>query len=257
MLITDASVPCSVPVQFAPMFRVSALTLALFALAACKKEEAAPIAPSGPQPELFVDRALIDAGAAAIVESEHLADDLAEISVPDVKVTEALVLQYLGYRKLVVQRGRDAVEKLQQEAEEAKKEGEGTPVNLTRRAETFAITLRAIEERAREENRLSRDEVIAVGQAVGEVFAARQIWRMSGGDEALERARRRLATIPGAKRPKAEAALARNEKSFAVMRDATSARKRFGDVAVDAVLAHEDALWKVQQDGAKVMSAVY
>jgi hypothetical protein len=41
------------------------------------------------------------------------------------------------------------------------------------------------------------------------------------------------------------------------MREARSARARFGDAAVDAVLAHEDALWKVQQDGARVMAEVY
>jgi hypothetical protein len=80
---------------------------------------------------------------------------------------------------------------------------------------------------------------------------------MSGGDRVLQKARAEVAGLPPARRPAAERALARNEQGFLDMRDARSARKRFGDPAVDAVLAQEDALWKVQQDGARVMSEVY
>jgi hypothetical protein len=80
---------------------------------------------------------------------------------------------------------------------------------------------------------------------------------MSGGDEALAKARAELASLPPARRRAAQKALARNEQGFSEMREARSARKRFGDAAVEAVLAHEEALWKVQQDGARVMAEVY
>ena len=83
------------------------------------------------------------------------------------------------------------------------------------------------------------------------------IWKMNGGDEALEKARAKLASMPVKDQTRAKVALARSEKSFDEMKNASRVRKRFGDEAVDAVLKNEDALWKVQQDGAKVMSAVY
>ncbi|MBX5481383.1 MAG: hypothetical protein IRZ16_05990 [Myxococcaceae bacterium] len=227
---------------------VAALTVVLFAFAGCRKEGPAPAAPPpAEEPEFFVDRTP-DGGTPASAEVEHPADEIGEVAAPDVKVTEALVLKYLAYRKVVVERGREAVAKVQQEEKS---------LNLTQRAEHFAVTMRAIEEKARAEAGLSRDEVVAVGQVTGEVFAARQIWRMNGGDEVLEKARATLATMTGDAKAKAAQALARNEQSFAQMKNAASARKRFGDEAVDAVLAHEDALWKVQQEGAKVMSAVF
>ena len=199
------------------------------------------------------------ASAAIDVQPEpHTADQIAAPAAPAVAVTDALVLQYLRYRRLVVERGRTAVEAYRKAPPRARiGEPSAAAVRAARATEAFAVRMRAIEESVRAEVGLSRDEAAAVGQVVGEVLSARQIWRMSGGDVALERARAQLGSVPPTRRSAAEQGLARNERGFAEMRDARSARKRFGDAAVEAVLAHEDALWKVQQDGMRVMAEVY
>jgi hypothetical protein len=191
-------------------------------------------------------------------QQAHAADAIASAAAPHVIVTDALVLEYLRYRRLVVERGRTAVE-IYRKASSGRRGADPTAgaVRSARAAEEFAVRMRAIEESARTEVGLSRDQVAAVGQVAAEVLSARQLWRMSGGDDALRKARGQLAAVPAAKRRAAEEALARNEQGFSEMRDARSARKRFGDAAVDAILAREDALWKVQQDGARVMAEVY
>lgn len=217
------------------------LLLALLALAGCKKDP-----PASPPPSAQEE---FPAAPGEAAKEPVRADEMGTLAAPKVKVTSALVDKYLAYRKLVVERGQAAVEKFKQE-KDAKD-------NLTRRAEEFAVHMRAIEEKAREEAGLSRDEVVATGQLVSEVFAQRQIWKMNGGDEVLEKARAKLASLPAAEQEKAKVQLARNEQSYADMKNAKNARKRFGDEAVDAVLKQEDALWKVQQEGAKVMAAVY
>jgi hypothetical protein len=199
-------------------------------------------------------------GAVVIAAEPHTADQIAAHAAPGVVVNEALVLRYLQYRKRVVEHGRTAVESYRKANPRPRGgNGEATAgsVRAARATEEFAVRMRALEEAARAEVGLSRDEAAAVGQVAGEVLSARQLWRMSGGDEAVERARAQLASVPAGKRRAAEQALARNERGFIEMREARSARKRFGDAAVDAVLAHEDALWKVQQEGMRVMAEVY
>lgn len=187
----------------------------------------------------------------------HTADAIASAAAADVAITEALVSQYLRYRGLVVERGRIAVEGFRQTTQRRRADPTAISVQSARATEEFTVRMRAIEETARAEVGLTREQVAAVGQVVGEVLSARQLWRMSGGDQVLQKARAELASLPLARRRAAERALARNEQGFSEMRDARSARKRFGDAAVDAVLAQEDALWKVQQDGARVMAEVY
>ncbi|HYX90336.1 MAG TPA: hypothetical protein VE782_02140 [Myxococcaceae bacterium] len=190
----------------------------------------------------------------------HAVDQIAAPAARNVAVDESLVLRYLDYRRRVVARGRAAVEVYRKANPHQSPNGEATAagsVRAARATEEFAARMRDIEEAVRAELALSRDEAAAVGQVVAEVLSARQLWRMSGGDEALTRARARLASVPAGRRGAAEQALQRNERGYAEMREARSARKRFGDAAVEAVLAHEDELWKVQQEGMRVMAEVY
>lgn len=214
------------------------LLLALMSLAGCKKDRPAPPPPAAQEE--------FPAAPGEAAREPARADQMGTLAAPKVKVTSALLDEYLAYRKRVAERGQTAVEKF--------KDGKVDP---GRRAEEFAVRMRAIEEKARQEAGLSRDEVVATGQLVSEVFAQRQIWKLSGGDEVLEKARAKLASLPAAEQQEAKVRLAKNEQSFQEMKTAQAARRRFGDAAVDAVLEREDALWKVQQDGAKVMAAVY
>lgn len=233
------------------------LVVALLGLFACHKDKDATPPPDEAQSaaaKVMKDELPVPEGVAGKEPSR--VEEIGTLSAPDVKVTPALVEKYLAYRTSVVEKGRAAVEKFQQESAEAKKNGEAQ-LNVSKRAAEFAVRMRAIEEKARENSGMSRDEVVATGQLISEVFAARQIWKMNGGDEALEKARAKVASMPAKDQTRAKVALARSEKSFDEMKNASRARKRFGDEAVDAVLKQEDALWKVQQDGAKVMSAVY
>lgn len=226
--------------------------LVLACIFGCKKDSPPP--PPAPAPaEPFEDTAEAPAPA------EHPADALAEIAEPGVQVSEELVLKYLAYRKKVVERGQAVVKAVvsQQAEEKAKGVKLAGSVRAKVATEDFVERMRKVEDEARETSGLSRDEVVAVGQVVGEVLAARQIWQRTGGDDAVASARAELEKLSGEAREKAQALLEAREKSFANMRDAKSARERFGDQAVDAVLAHEKALWEVQREGAKVMAAVY
>lgn len=235
-----------------------ALTLvALLSIFGCKKE---------PEPPPEVTPTFVAAAqdeeekpAPAAEPQAHPVDELGKVAEPTVKVSEALVLQYLEYRKKVVAQGRDVV-KVVSEAQAAEK-AKGTKLAGAVRAklatEDFVTRMREVEEQARQDLKLSREEVVAIGQVVGEVLSARQLWKRSGGDEAIEKARAELEKLPEAERAAAQTRLDARAKSFADVRDAKSARGRFGDAAVDAVLKHEDALWNIQRESAQVMSAVY
>lgn len=197
------------------------------------------------------------------------AKQLAAKVAPDVAVDEALVRRYLAYRRAVVERGEVAVEAFQkaraENVEEEKAAAKSKKVAPKKAAsvvaqnvtEAFTRQMREIEAQARVSSGLSLEQVSAVGQVVGEVLSARQIWRMSGGDDAVANAKAALAKLSPKERERARATFAKTEAGFIQMRDAKSARARFGDAAVDAVLAHEEALVDVQKDGAKVMATVY
>jgi hypothetical protein len=221
-------------------------------LAGCRKDQPSPSAPT-PSAEALADRA-------RPVVDEPVADEIAEAAPPASSVDEALVVKYLGFREKVLERAQTVVAQLK--SPPAGKEADvdarmAASVRMQERTKAWGEQMRAVEESARKELGLSRDEVVAVGQVVTEVLSVRQVWKMSGGDEAVTAARADLARLSQKDRAAAQAALAKKEEGFAVMRDARSARKRFGDKAVDAVLAHEDALWKVQREGSKLLSEVY
>lgn len=217
----------------------------------------------------FGETADVEPPAAAAEPAKPGADQIAARVAPGVNVDEALVRRYLTYRLTVVERGEAAVEAFQKARAErsakdkaaanAKKPAQtrAAAVVAQQVTEAFATQMRKIEEDARNAAGLSREQVAAVGQVVGEVLSARQIWRMSGGDEAVANAKASLVKLSSKERAAAQTRLARTEAGFAEMKEARSARGRFGDAAVDAVLKHEDALWKVQKDGARVMAAVY
>lgn len=228
--------------------------VALLSIVGCKKD------PAQADPALEPDFAAEEKQAepTTVIASGHPADHLAEVAEPKVRVSEALVLKYLDYRKQVVVQGRNVVKAVTEEQAAEKKDTKlAGSVRAKLATDGFVTRMRDLEEAARQKLGLSRDEVVAVGQVVGEVLSARQIWKRSGGDEAVQKARAELAVMPEGERKKAQARLEERARGFADMRDAKGARARFGDAAVDAVLAHEDALWNVQREGAAVMSAVY
>ena len=235
----------------------------------CKKEEPTSeglsslhvTAPSGPGSETSPDDAEELTQAR---ESQHSADALLQEGQPSVKVDEALVERFLEYRKLVVARSRSAVEQFAKETRAAggataaaAKANQTVAMRAARASQQFAERMRDIEDKAREELKLSRDEVAAVAQVVGAVLSQREIWRLSGGDEAVQLAQTQLAAMSEAERARGGKALQASLDGFAQMRDAKEARRVHGDAAVDAVLAHEEALSSVQREATSVMSQVY
>ena len=208
---------------------------AVLCAAGCREREAPRAAPAdAPGVEALKDDGPREA---------HSADRLGAIAEHGVKVSPELVERYIDYRRKVVERGREAVTKFRKlSLSEQEAHVQAASVRAVRATEEFAVRMRAIEESARKDSGMSREEVLAVGQVAAEVLTARQIWKMSGGDGSPEYAKARSEA---------------DARGVAEMREARSARTRFGDAAVDAVLAREEALWKVQQDGARVMADVY
>ena len=227
--------------------------LAGFALVSGCKREAPSESPSPASAEALADRG-------TPVVDEPVVDEIAEAALPSSKVDAALVQKYLTYRKQVVARARKILETMRA-ADAGVKTAANSRIAGSVRAqqatESWGEQMRQVEETVRSELSLSREDVVAVGQVTAEVLAARQIWRVSGGDEAVVAARAELEKLPKAERAKAEKRLETKAAGFVQMRDAQSARKRFGDAAVDAVLQHEDALISVQREGSKIMAGVY
>jgi hypothetical protein len=236
------------------MLRLAIPLLAAFAFSACKKQE---------QPEPHEPLAVeADDAEASERPAVHAADAMRAAAAPqDVEpglgVDEAQVERYLAYRRQVVQLGKAAAEAFVREAREQKPGTQSGAVKAQKASETFAVRMRAVEEKAREQAGLSRDEVASVGQVTAEVLSARQLWKLSGGDEAVEAARARIQQLPSAEQGPARAALEARAAGFVKMKEAREARRRYGDTAVDAVLAHEDALWAVQRESMAVMAQVY
>ncbi len=230
------------------------LLLAGFALlSGCKRESPAP----SDVPSPAAAGALADRGTP--VADEPVVDEIGEAVLPSVKVDAAMVQKYLTYRQRVVERARQLVEKMRAadagvKAADSRVAGS---VRAQQATESWGEQMREVEENIRKELSLSREDVVAVGQVATQVLAARQIWRMSGGDDAVVAARAELEKLPRVERASAEKRLEARAAGFVQMRDAHAARKRFGDAAVDAVVQHEDALNEVQREGSRIMASVY
>jgi len=102
---------------------------------------------------------------------------------------------------------------------------------------------------------LSKEEVAAVGPAVGEVITARLIYgQQEGGMKAMvKQMQDAVAKLPADQRADAEKQVAEMTKGLDDLKTAKEARQKYGDPAVDAILKHEvelTALWK-QSMGAK------
>ncbi len=239
--------------------------VAALSAAACKKSQPEEAAPP-PGPLAVTDHAPTDEEAESTEigggGAVHGADALlaqgqdGALAVP---VDAARVEKYLTYRRQVVSKGQSAVAKFQKDTavQPAAVKGQASAVKTVRAAEEFAVRMRAIEEQALRDLGLSREEAGAVAQVVGAVLSERQMWKMSGGDAAIEQARAKLLALSGDERARAEAALKASEAGFAQAKAAGTSRRRFGDAAVDAVLAHEDALWTLQKEGMSVMAQVH
>lgn len=224
----------------------------------CKKQEPAPVQDVAP---LHVTGGAGEDDAEELTEARdgmHSADALLQQEAPGVKVDEALVTRFVEYRARVVQRSKGAVEAFSRESRAAAASANQTvAMRAARASQLFAEKMRDIEETAREETKLSRDEVSAAARVVGAVLAQREIWRLSGGDEAVKQAEATFATLSEAERARAREALQASLDGFAQMREAKEARRVHGDAAVDAVLAHEEALRELQRESTQVMSQVY
>lgn len=233
------------------MKRAVLLVVGFALLSGCKREPP-PASPSPSAAEALANHA-------TPVVDEPVVDEIAETELPSSKVDDALVQKYLTYRQQVVERARKLL-KTMRAADAGVKPASSRVAGLVRAqqaTELWGEQMRKVEEKVREELSLSREDVVAVGQVTAEVLASRQIWRVSGGDEAVVAARAELQKLPKAERAKAEKRLETKAAGFVKMRDAQSARTRFGDAAVDAVLQHEDALISVQREGSKIMAGVY
>lgn len=187
----------------------------------------------------------------------HSADAMRAETDLGVKVDAALVERFVAYRRLVVQKSRGAVDKYSREARADQPANRSSAARAARATEEFAVRMRAIEDAARQETKLSRDEVGAAARVAGAVLSQRQIWKLSGGDAALTQALAQIETMTEPDRTRARQALEASSTGFAQMKEARDARRLYGDAAVDAVLAHEDALWELQQQGMGVMAQVY
>jgi hypothetical protein len=242
------------------MKRVVLGLAALCALAGCKKE--APQPPPGAAAIVAQVTQAEPEAAGATEEAEPLEKTANEIldETPLLPVTGAQVTAYLDYRHKVVQRAGGLAGTVRVKDAAGEQGGQvqvAASVRTAQATRAWAKQMGVAEEAARKEAGLSRDEVLAVGRVVGEVLSARQIWRMSGGDEALQRAREELPSLDPEQRAQAQARLLRLETDFAVMREARSARGRYGDAAVDAVLQNEEALWRIQRQTAQLTSGIY
>ncbi len=226
---------------------------------ACKKEE--PALPMEDVSPLHVTGGAGEDDAEELTEARdavHSADALLQQEAPGVKVDEALVKRFVEYRRRVVQRSTGAVEAFSRESRAAAGSANQTvAMRAARASQLFAEKMRDIEETAREETKLSRDEVSAAARVVGAVLAQREIWRLSGGDEAVKQAEATFATLTEAEQAHGKAALQASLDGFAQMREAKEARRIHGDAAVDAVLAQEEVLRELQRESTQVMSQVY
>ena len=72
-----------------------------------------------------------------------------------------------------------------------------------------------------------------------------------GTEELVKQMREGIKTMPEDKRAEAEAEVAKMEKEFADMTNAADARKKIGDAAVEAVLAHAEELAALQAEALK------
>lgn len=218
------------------MKRVLIVAAAALALAACNKK-------SNPEPE-STDQA-VSAGAETADASAEEADAANEADAAEEEekphIDAEVVRKYGVYLQGLIAEQKRIIE----EIEKLDREKAGAVKTWSK---SIAITERfsAAEEKLEKDSGLSEAQIEAMQDLLGSVVLARSMV----GEDALagvRELRKQIDAMPADQRAEAEKTVAEMEKGIEEMRSAKEARERWGDAAVDAVIAEEKTLiakWK-------------
>lgn len=214
------------------MKRVLIVAAAALALAGCNKK-------NNPEPEST------EQAASAGTETADADADASEAASEDEEekphIDAEVVRKYGVYLQGLIAEQKKAIE----EIEKLEREKAGAVKSFSK---SIALTERfdAAEKKLEKDSGLSEAQILAMQDLLGSVVLARSLVN----EEALagvRELRKQIAAMPADQRAEAEKNVAEMEKGIREMRDAKEARERWGDAAVDAVIAEEKtliAMWK-------------
>ncbi|MBI5548882.1 MAG: hypothetical protein HY901_33795 [Deltaproteobacteria bacterium] len=227
------------------------VVLSLCALVLACKQNAAETKVQ-PKPEEKIAKAE-PAPAAPVVKKEAPAQDA------KVTVDEGLVKKYLAYKKESLELAKKAIEEMAANVKDHQDKGAVGALGMLKDGEQINKKHEEAQEAAQAKVGLSDAELKALEEVVSDVVTARMLWDKTGAGtlatmEAQVKAQ--VAALPAEERAKAQAEMGQMMKSMTDMRDCTEARKKHGDAAVNAVLAHEAELKEAQLAGLKMLGGM-
>ena len=235
------------------MKRLVVLSLCALALA-CKQNAAEPSVQAKPEeksakaePEEKPAKAE-PAPAAPAVNKEAPAQD------QKVTVDEDLVKKYVAYKKESLELVKKMVAEMSANVQKHQDKGAVGELELQKAGEQMNKKHEEAHRAIQAKVGLSDAELAALSETVSDVVSARMLWDQFGaGSPATMEAQMKAlpAELPAEERARAQAEMARIMKSLPDLRDCTEARKKHGDAAVNAVLAHEAALKQTQPVGSQ------
>ncbi len=230
------------------MRRQVALLAALFVLAHCSKGSSSHSTPAAPAPAPKV---------AAAEPTPAVSEPTPAAEERPLEITEGLVEKYLVYMKESVPARNATFKQYGDELAKLDKEkGLRQGVDAVKASEKYQKAFEELEQSARAKAGLSAEEMKGVSDAVSDVIMPRMVLKEDGREAqfaAMEtQMKAALAQVPPEQRAEAEKELKQATEGLKNAREATEARKKYGDKAVEAILKHEAELVALQKQALSV-----
>lgn len=221
------------------MTRTRTLLAAFLLTAACSKEPKAPPAPPPEPPKADLAQTPPEPPPPAPEEKK-------------IQITEPLVAKYTAYLQEVVAAHQALMTEYGKDVQRIDKEkGVKQGVDAIASAGKVQKAVDEAEQKARAKAGLDLAEIDALRPAVGDVILPRLAYKDTAkqADDIEKQMKAQLAKLPADQRAEAEKQMAEMLKGMRSLGNATEARQKYGDDAVEAILKHEAELVPLFKQG--------
>lgn len=234
------------------MRRLSLALVALSLFAACKKD--APSAESN-EPGTAQDAEALEgrtknpaageSGGTEAQAQDDLAQDAPGERAGKLEVTEDVMTRFVAYWERELATMEQVIKEMEKSTQQLESEGEGVGSAIRAVDRTTEISERWEKERRKliAASGFTEDQIEYLRDLVTDVATPRLLVVKGADQEKLvEQLRKSIAGMPEEARAEAQQQIDEMEKGLEELRNATDARKDYGDTAVDAVIKHEAKL---------------
>lgn len=164
------------------------------------------------------------------------------------EITDDVVKRYLDYAEKDAEIRRETLTRIGELDAEAKAKGSDMAAATAMMAKITDLNRTSSQKQAalRKESGLSETDLNTLQNLVNEVVLGRKLAKDANMETVLAESRAQIEKLPAERRAEAEAQVKKMEDNHQATMNATNARQKFGDAAVDAIIKHEDrahAIW--------------